>query len=54
MHGFETIVGHVFLFLTTIATFVFKWKRDERNHRWQQEAMRELSQQVTKNGRARE
>ena len=53
-----TIVGHLVILLTTIAGFVFQWKREGRRHRWQQEENRQMRASVAavavevQNGRA--
>jgi hypothetical protein len=52
MHDHATLIGHVFLFLTTVAGFVFAWLREGRQHRWQVEEFRKLNAEV-KNGHAK-
>lgn len=41
-----TIIGHVFLFLTTLAGFVYSWLREGRRHRWQQEQFQQLGTKI--------
>lgn len=48
----HTLLGHVFLFLTTIAGFVFQWMREGRRYRWQREQFRSLGQQI-ENGQSK-
>jgi hypothetical protein len=37
------LISHVFLFLTTVAGFAFKWLQDARNHRWQMEKLNTIA-----------
>lgn len=45
----HTLLGHVFLFLTTVAGFVFQWFREGRRHAWQREKFDALGRDI-KNG----
>lgn len=45
----STLIGHAFIFLTTVAGFVFQWLREGRRHRWQSERFASLEREV-KNG----
>lgn len=45
----HTLAGHIFLFLTTMAGFIFQWLREARQHRWQQEQFADVRRDI-KNG----
>jgi hypothetical protein len=50
MDHLATIIGHVLIFAATCLGFYSQWKREARQHQWQREAMRQLTQDVKQNG----
>ena len=53
MDHWATLYGHIFLFLTTVAGFVFQWLREGRQRRWQIEEFRQVKRQI-QNGHGHE
>lgn len=50
----HVLLGHLFLFLTTIAGFIFQWFREGRRHVWEREQFRTLGTEIKKNGQRTE
>lgn len=47
----HTLAGHITLFLTTIAGFIFQWMREGRRHDWEIQEFQKLTTQIKKNGK---
>lgn len=46
----STLLGHVFIFLTTVAGFIFQWLREGRLHEWQRERFDALGRKIENGG----
>ena len=42
------LVGHILIFLTTVAGFVFQWLREGRRHKWQNDRFQQMSREIKK------